>query len=71
MAQITITYPDALEPILQRAQAEHGVGVATDLLVNWLQDRALNQREADGKIRQAKYDALPANRRKAVDDLLV
>lgn len=47
MAQLIIIYPDALEPVLQRAQVEHGPNVATDLLVNWLKDRDRVQEDAD------------------------
>ena len=39
MASLTVLYPDALEPTLQRALAEHGPDVVADLVVNWLKDR--------------------------------
>ena len=70
MAQITITYPDAVEAVLQRAQAEHGAGVLTDLLVNWIKDRQRHQEEVDRLSFKTKYEALPSGKRKQVDDLL-
>ena len=70
MAQITITYPDAVEAVLQRAQAEYGAEVVTDLLVNWLKDRQGHQDEADKKAFRAKFDSLDAGKQKQVLDIL-
>lgn len=47
MATLTLTYPDALDPTLQRALAQHGPNVVADLVVTWLRDRERVFEDAD------------------------
>ena len=39
MAILTVTYPDALQPVLTEALVRHGPEVVNDLVTNWLLDR--------------------------------
>ena len=58
MASVTITYPDALQPVLARAQAEHGATVIDDLVVNWLKDRERVFEDQDiAAVREGRADA--------------
>lgn len=66
MAQATVTFPDDLQPVLERALKEHGEGVLDALVTNWLLDRQRYQREADMRQNYEAFKALPADRQDAI-----
>ena len=54
MAVLNIIFPDALAPVLTRVLIEHGASAATDTLVNWLNDMARRQQDADAALIYSK-----------------
>ena len=58
MAQVLVTYPDALATALARAQAEHGATVIDDLVTNYLRDRERVFEDQDiAEVREGRADA--------------
>ena len=47
MAALTITYPDALQPVLTEAIARYGSTVVAILVTDWLNDRKRTMADAD------------------------